>query len=197
MAHLDTVFEKDKKYKSEIHLYYDPNHEVAFCPAAPGFDDTTGIYAIIDIVDQGYRPTIILTQDEELFGIGVNNMLQKLPIAPTDLKYIVELDRQGYNDAVFYNCNNKEFEEYVCSFGFNTDIGSFSDIYFIGPVWKIACVNVSIGYLNEHTYGEILQVAWMEETIEKVCQMINESYEAPSFKFVPVKEEVSNGLQRN
>ena len=91
--------------------------------------------------------------------------------AITDLNYIIQLDRRGSNDCVFYECNNPEFVEYVEAFGFVTAHGTFSDISTICPSWGIAGVNLSIGYIDEHSYSEILYVGNMLATIGKVEKM--------------------------
>lgn len=72
------------------------------------------------------------------------------------LKAIFELDRCGKDDMVFYGCNNPDFENYIEKFGFTFGWGTFSDISVIAPAWKVAAVNLSIGYVGEHMQTEIL-----------------------------------------
>jgi hypothetical protein len=67
---------------------------------------------------------------------------------------MIELDRQGRDDAVFYDCDNPEFEEYITKFDFVSDWGTYSDISTIAPSWECAAVNLSIGYFDEHSYAE-------------------------------------------
>lgn len=190
VAHTDTVFEETKKFKRYINLYYDKEKQVMFCPDSPGFDDTAGLFSILEILQRGLRPTVILCQDEELGDLGALQLVKILSKCPIELKYIIELDRAGYNDCVFYECQNKQFINYIKSCGFEYDVGSFSDISVIGPAWNIACVNLSIGYENEHSYGEIFHVDWMFKTIEKVITMLKKSENIPNFKYV---EEHKNG----
>lgn len=183
VVHMDTVFEESKKFKEFITLYYDREKQVMFCPESPGFDDTAGVFAVLEILRRGLRPTIILCQDEELGAVGALQLVKIHPKCPIELKYIIELDRAGYNDCVFYDCENKEFIEYIKSCGFEYDVGSFSDISAIGPFWDIACVNLSIGYENEHSCSEILHVDWMFKTIEKVIIMLYNSTREEYFKY--------------
>lgn len=97
------------------------------------------------------------------------------------------MDRQGNNDAVYYDCDNPLFEEYITRFGFVTDIGSFSDICFICPAWGIAGVNLSIGYFNEHSLGEHLRVKDMMCTIDRVCAILDSVTDYDIFDFIPLK----------
>ena len=179
MAHLDTVFDKPPQ-----NIYYDRVKNIMFSPDGLGADDRAGVYAIIQIIRSGLRPTIIFTTDEELGCKGAAKLAQDIPTPPTALKYIIELDRRGSDDCVFYQCDNFEFEVYVENFGFVMNFGSFSDISAICPKWGVAGVNLSIGYYHEHSYSEILNVGQMFNTINKVKKMIEASAEAPAFAYV-------------
>ncbi len=99
------------------------------------------------------------------------------------MKFLVQLDRRGSLDCVFYDLDNIEFEEYIETFGFKTAIGSFSDISFLCPTWQIPGVNLSEGYYNEHSLHEYLNVNEMYATIEKVCNIIDDSDQADDFKW--------------
>lgn len=63
VAHMDTVF-KFPVYD----LYYDAKKNVAFSPDGLGADDRAGVFAILQIIKAGLRPSIILTTDEEKGG---------------------------------------------------------------------------------------------------------------------------------
>jgi hypothetical protein len=104
------------------------------------------------------------------------------------LKYIIELDRRGSNDCVFYDCENPEFTDYVEQFGFEWNFGSYTDICEFCPTWKIAGVNLSIGYRDEHSVSEVLFVGQMFSTIEKVKKMLEDAknLEKP-FEYIPSK----------
>lgn len=184
VAHLDTVSDtyegetfkyggKDyPKPRKNATLYYDQWKEVIASNENAGFDDRAGVYAIIKLINAGLRPSVILTTDEEIGGIGAKKFVSDFKEPLSELNYIIQLDRRGVNDCVFYDLNHPEFEKYIESYGFRTNIGSFSDISTICPAWKVAGVNLSIGYEEEHTEKEILIVgAWLA-TIEKVKTML-------------------------
>lgn len=186
VAHMDTVF----SYRDNKEVYYDRQKNVIWSPDGLGADDRAGIFAIIQILKAGLRPHIILTTDEEKGALGAEKLAQtECPFA--DLRYIIQLDRRGAIDCVFYSCNNEQFVEHVESFGFAEAIGSFSDISVICPAWKIAGVNLSIGYRDEHSTSEILFVGHMLNTIDKVICMLTQK-EIPSFEYIPFEFEYSN-----
>lgn len=183
VAHLDTVF---KTLPREI--YYDYKKQVMWSPQGLGADDRAGVFSILKIVRKGFRPHICFTTDEEIGSRGASVLIKDMKKSPFDIKYIIELDRQGANDCVFYSCDNKEFEKFVEDFGFVTDWGTFSDISDICPAWKIAGVNLSVGYFTEHSIAETLHTNFMYSTIEKVCNMLKAHESAPYFEY---KEDLS------
>lgn len=176
VAHMDTVF---KEPVSE--LYYDQRKGVLWSPEGLGADDRAGIFAIMKILQDGLRPSIIFTTDEEQGGVGAS-ALSLLDCPIPGLKYMIELDRRGTNDCVFYDCYNPDFIEYVESFGFCEAYGSFSDISFLMPAWNICGVNLSVGYEDEHSYSETLHIAPLFDTIRKVKSMLREA-EIPDFEY--------------
>lgn len=185
VAHLDTVLEDSPKKYLEKEIFYDSVKGVFFSNSFLGSDDRAGVYAIIRLLSKGYKPTVILTTDEEMGAIGAEKLIKDFPHPTIDLKYIIELDRRGSNDCVFYDCANTKFEDYVESFGFVTNYGSFSDISIICPAWEIAGVNLSIGYKNEHSTSEHLFVGHMLATIQKVEEMFKDINNADKFKYIP------------
>ena len=179
VAHLDTVF------KEPPHdIFYDRVKNVMWSPNGLGADDRAGVYAIVQILKSGLRPTVIFTTDEELGCLGAEALAEQVKTPPIDLKYIIQLDRRGSNDCVFYSCDNPEFDAYVESFGFVTNFGSFSDISTICPAWKIAGVNLSIGYYDEHSVSETLYIGQMYDTIRKVKRMLESAGDTPKFEYI-------------
>ena len=65
VAHMDTVFKKTPE-----NIYYDADQNVMWSSQGLGADDRAGVFAIVSIINKGYRPHIILTTDEEIGGIG-------------------------------------------------------------------------------------------------------------------------------
>lgn len=171
VAHLDTVFPDPPE-----NVYYDPRKGVIWSPEGLGADDRAGIFSILKIVKAGYRPHIIFTTEEERGGIGAAQLIIKNPKCPfKKLKYMIELDRAGTCDCVFYDCENDLFTEYIESFGFIEALGSFSDISILAPHWGVAAVNLSIGYENEHSYREVLHVGPLYRTIKRVIAMLKDA----------------------
>jgi len=175
IAHLDTV-----QYQGEdkiLYYTYAHNRTTVWSPKGLGADDRAGVYSIMQIIKRGYRPHIIFTHDEETGAGGAKEVTNyKLPF---EYNFFIELDRQGTKEAVFYSCGNKEFQEKILSYGFKLNYGTFSDISVLSPVYDVASVNLGIGYYNEHTVRETLEIEQMQDTIEKVIKILDDEKIAP------------------
>lgn len=172
VAHMDTVF-KDPPLPENF--MYDSEQKILWSYYGAGFDDRAGIYAILEIIKAGFRPSVIFTNYEEIGGGGADELLIKYQKCP--FKYcnmLIELDRANKKDAVYYDCANEDFADYIESFGFEISWGTFTDVRFIAPVWGIAAVNLSIGYEDEHTISERLHCDWCDATIEKVKLILSD-----------------------
>ena len=179
VAHLDTV------YNSPVdELYFDPRFNVFWSPDGLGADDRAGVFAILKILQKGLKPTIIFTKGEEVGGKGAYSLIKDFHKPFSKLCFLIELDRQGFDEAVYYGCNNAEFENFISNFGFVKDVGTFSDISIIAPFWGIAAVNLSIGYIDEHSYSERWFINETFKIIKQVIKILSiEKDKIPYFKY--------------
>ena len=181
VAHLDTVFPLPP-----TDVFYDREQNVIWSPQGLGADDRAGVYIIFQILrTTKLRPHLIFTTDEEKGMLGSIFLTKKERKPFAEMKYIIQLDRRGVNDCVFYDCDNKDFTKYVESFGFKKAFGSFSDISEICPEWGIAGVNLSVGYVSEHSEKEHLYVDVLKNTQTRVIEMLKDAENAPTFEFIP------------
>lgn len=182
VAHADTVFPTPP-----TEFYFDSQKSIMWSPDGLGADDRAGIFAILKILqDKHLRPHVIITTDEERGCVGSAKLAMKYPKFPAEVKFLIQLDRRGENDSVFYDCTNDEFEEYVNKFGFETAWGTLSDISVLAPAWGVAAVNFSVGYQNEHSLTETLNIQHLYNTIEKVKKILYDvkHNEVPTFKYM-------------
>jgi hypothetical protein len=99
---------------------------------------------------------------------------------------IIELDRQGKEDSVFYDCDNVDFEKCIAKYGFKPNFGTFSDISIIAPEWEVAAVNVSVGYVGEHSYAERLYVDYLLLTIERIKHILADAHKLDNYAYIPL-----------
>ena len=185
VAHLDTVHEEPVR---DICSSSDGN--ILMSPQGIGGDDRCGVFALVNIYKSArVKPWLLFTCDEEIGGVGAKTFCfahkqHQLPKEIDAFKFIIELDRRGANDAVFYNCANPDFETYITGKGFKTAQGSFSDISLIAPELGIAAVNLSSGYHHAHTLHEFINRAELNGTIAKVIDIISDATTLPRFEYV-------------
>lgn len=155
-AHMDTVHEKLPKHiKITDGIMSSPN--------GIGGDDRCGIYIILNIISEtDLRPSVLFCEDEECGGIGSGKFIKTEFVKDlAEFKFLIEVDRQGKSDAVFYNCGNYEFIKWIeKETGFREAFGTFSDISNLSPACDVASVNLSCGYYKQHTKDEY--VVWSE-----------------------------------
>lgn len=183
LAHIDTVFPTPPALDDFI---YDPEKTVLWAPHGSGFDDLAGVYIIMELLLRGYKPHLIFTHGEELGGIGAHELISTHPECPfEECKALIQLDRANEKDCVFYNCDNDIFTRFIENRGFGLAWGTFSDISIIAPTWGIAAVNLSVGYLDEHTIVERLVCKWNDATTEKVAKILDDAGWVPKYLYVP------------
>lgn len=168
VAHVDTVFSIPPK-----DIFYDSEKTVLWSPQGLGADDRAGVAAILEILRRGFRPHILFTDGEESGCTGAMEAITAMPKMRTkDVGYIVELDRKGSNDAVFYGCASKKFIGYILEFGFRKEQGIYTDMCILCPSWGISGVNLSTGSYDSHTKTEWLNLTEWLTTVNKVAGML-------------------------
>lgn len=194
VAHMDTVHTKKISEVEKVPCCTKGLTKIETRISSPqgiGGDDRCGIWAIMNLVDE-YNCHILFTEDEETGGQGARKF-SKTPLCQMvakDIKYMVEIDRKGNNDAVFYSCDNKDFTEWITTnTKFKEAQGSFTDISILMPAMKIAGVNLSSGYYNAHTLNEYVVEEELEEIIDRIGDLLSlqipKTFEYVEKKYVP------------
>ena len=195
VSHLDTVH---KEIPSII--VSDKEKGYIWSPQGIGGDDRCGVYALISIIVDRLQaskelPSVLFTTFEEVGCIGASIASSEIPKEKyEDFKFLIEIDRKGMLDCVFYFTFNNKFEEFIESFGFIKSYGSCSDISKLSPAWDVASVNLSSGYFNAHTKEEYISVKWLMQTINNVIAILDskELETQEKFEYQPDKPNYSN-----
>lgn len=178
VAHLDTVHKDYRKWFN----YTEKSNKIS-SPQGIGGDDRCGVYMILDIIKE-IPCSVIFCEEEEVGCVGAYKFAkdyESAKIPSVEANYIIEFDRRGYTDAVYYDLDNKEFEKFISesSKHFKTDLGSCSDISDIAPAMGIAAVNLSCGYYKEHTKEEYVLKSQMLDNIGYAREIINTQVDKP------------------
>lgn len=180
VAHLDTVHRQSPSI-----ICYSQDGNYIMSPQGIGGDDRCGVYIILSLLKKlPFKPHIVFTMEEEIGGHGASAFIGYLDNKQMchELKYIVEFDRKGDKDCVFYHCDNNEFVEFVEGFGFEKAHGTFTDISIIAPSLGVAAVNLSSGYYNPHTEHEYVSMKDMNDIINASYNML--CAESQTFEYV-------------
>ena len=123
------------------------------------------------------RPTIIFCEDEEIGGVGSRKFTNTKFIKDLEKMYfLIELDRKGSEDLVYYSDENEDFHKYLEDLTeYSRNYGSFSDISNLSPVCKVSSVNISCGYYNAHTTSEYVVLEEMENSIKTTIKIIEDA----------------------
>ena len=187
VAHLDTVHCEPVKT-----ICRSDNGNILMSPQGIGGDDRCGVYALVTAHELAkVKPWLLFTCEEEVGGVGASAFCAeydkgKMPKGLNSLKAIIEIDRKGRDDAVYYDCANTDFESYITKKGFKTQFGSFSDISVVAPKLGVAAVNLSSGYYNAHTQHEYINQKHLNTTIRKVVEIITDAVKPdfPTYEYV-------------
>ncbi len=190
VAHMDTI------HDDQCREIINENGKLS-SPQGIGGDDRCGIFIIMNLVKK-LHCSVLLCEDEERGCIGANkfakatyrrndgtgNIIEEKYIEHLDVNYMVEFDRRGGNDAVFYSCDNKKFINFIeDTTGFKFAYGSCSDISVLMPAAKLSAVNLSSGYYNAHSPNEYVIYEEMIDVIDAAEILINEKCDGP-FEYV-------------
>ena len=178
VAHIDTIKREQVKLEQSQNIIRNKYGVL-------GADDRAGVYGIIQLLylcreHNVPYPSVLFTNFEEQGGIGVKCFIDDWshaePFKNTWL--FIELDRANANQYVYYSWDLPfEVKNYVESFGFVEQHGSYSDIADLTEAFLIPSVNLSVGYYNQHTAHEQLHVDELQLTINRVFAMLQNPIE--------------------
>lgn len=146
-----------------------------------GADDRAGVAIIWQLAALGH--SILITDGEECGALGAKYVAERWSDWDAVQKrhtFCVEFDRRGISDFKTYDVGTPEFNAYV-SKSINRPIAephSFSDISY--ACTKIPGANLGVGYYNEHTAKEYVDIHEWMSTIEVARSWL--SSELPYFK---------------
>lgn len=168
----DIEFEKPSRYS---------NHIIKSKGIGIGADDRAGCAILFALKNLGH--SILLTSGEEK-GCLTSRWMMEDDYWKNELQnhnFAIQFDRRNGNDIVFYNVATKSFvkwaeeqTKYVTTTGTSTDVK---------VICKDICgFNISVGFYNEHTPNEELDIPEWERTL-KTCYDLLRQKDLPKFKF--------------
>lgn len=196
-SHMDTV-KRDMDTSEKKYVCLDSENGVVTSPQLLGADDRCGVYTLLTLMnytEEDKKPWCIFTTDEEIGCVGAKRLTDDIGREYfNSIKFIVEIDRRGSNDCVFYSCGNTKFHKWIQdNTGYVKTVGSSSDCRHIGSEYGIGAVNLSAGYYNEHNKHEYMVISELCRTISTCFNLIDLSLDESLEKFDYMSETKYGG----
>ena len=174
-SHLDTINDskKIKLQNSDIEIDGDiirlSQSSLAKCL---GGDDRCGVYTALQLIDLGFPFGFAFFCDGEIGWIG-SSMLAKDIDENESITAFIGLDRRGLDNVAVYGYNNSDLIRLFENEGYIQVDGSITDVAVLSEQSSrnLACVNLSIGYYNEHTKMEFINIYGIQKAIKTLIKL--------------------------
>lgn len=186
VAHGDTVWDLHNGYETFTgrEIGFDGNALFSMTAGCGlGADDRAGCSILWILRDLGH--SLLITDGEESHGQGSIWLIDYNRDISEEInvehQFLVQFDRKHGRDFKCYNVGTDEFRSYIGKVtGYSEpDRSSFTDIVTLCE--RIAGVNLSIGYHNEHHENETLIYSQWENTLNVAAAWLSKS-DLPLFR---------------
>ncbi len=126
-----------------------------------GADDTTGVWIMLNLIEQGVPGLYVFHRAEEIGCQGSSWIAENTPELVEDVQWCMSLDRMGYGSIVTHQCGQRTASDKFADslalqldLGFwNDDGGMFTDSLSYAHLIP-ECTNLSVGYDKQHSGNE-------------------------------------------
>lgn len=139
-----------------------------------GADNGAGMWLLLEMIEANVSGTYIFHHGEECGGIGSNYMARYEIDFLSQFTHAIAFDRRGIDSIITHQLNRCCSDKFARDFGdiiyglsnhainLNLDsTGIFTDTAnYVGIISE--CTNISIGYYNEHTKNEYLDLNYLQ-----------------------------------
>ena len=160
-----------------------------------GGDDRAGLYIITHILYYtNTRPIIALFNGEESGCIGSRKCVENkeiIELLKKKVTFLIQFDRRELIDfrdedinikitpkGNYVNYLGNVLSPYIIqkmeSLGYTLSSGSISDVKILSEAMKIQHINMSCGFVNEHSSEEKLILSALERTINAALELLND-----------------------
>lgn len=169
-SHLDTI---NDSYNELPSICIKDNTISTKNKAVLGGDDRAGVWIMLQLLDKGVMDyDYVFFCDEETGGKGsrifVNTIGAK---AIEEYSCYISLDRRGKKEVASYGYDNAELVKVFTDVGYKSVRGTFTDCVNLSSATDVACINLSVGYNNEHTSDEVQDINVMYDVVARLSTM--------------------------
>ena len=183
VAHADTVwcYDKNKANWTEQELRLVNDNIITNQNGGLGADDRAGCAIVWLLREMGH--SILITDGEEDGSLGSEYLMENHPDLAqkvNDHQFIVQFDRKNGSDFKCYNVGTEEFRNYIETITGYTEPDQKRSTDIVVLCKRIAGVNLSIGYRNEHKEDEHIYLHQWQATLD-MCRRWLSYEELPKF----------------
>jgi hypothetical protein len=146
-----------------------------------GADDKAGVVILMNMIEHNIPGLYYFFIGEESGGVGSKGIVRREPKKFEKYKRCIAFDRRDYGSIITKQmgraCCSEKFADALIAqfdaanmphkqdpFGVYTDSANFVDIIS-------ECTNLSVGYFNEHSISEVINITYLEELCEATLKV--------------------------
>lgn len=136
-----------------------------------GADDGAGVFLLLSMIERGIPGRYVFHRAEEVGALGSSHVVEFTREWLEGIKYAIAFDRKGTHDVVHTQLGRRMASvDTVCNImhemgrlgGLHVPaVGIFTDTAIYADDVK-ECLNISVGYQNEHTANEYLDLEYFD-----------------------------------
>ena len=182
-SHIDTVnfnrivfpkVSKDGIIKSRLRWNSNAIGEDELTGSPIGGDDRCGVAIMLHLLSRKIPAVYLFCDKEEVGCMGSEEFLySSCEYLLSRCSCYIGLDRKGKQDAAVYTYESQSLLNIVKKYGYEKKLGSVTDIAIIQDEYPKAAVNLSVGFFNEHTTMEYIDVSAFEYTALIVPKLLD------------------------
>ena len=174
-AHLDTV--DHAQGTNRLTVWDDKGSQFVKAESSIlGADNGAGVYLLTAMMDNNIQGTYHFYAEEECGSVGSKWLVKNHPELYQGLLRAIAFDRKGTSDVIVEQlggeCCSPKFAIALCDaltcdkYAYEPAIGVFTDTAnMIGLIPE--CTNIAVGYYNEHTDAEYLDLTYLRTLLSK------------------------------
>lgn len=180
IAHTDQIQTNSGRY--EIHesngIIYG-RHKLTKTRCSIGADDANGICVALQMLQVIPDLKVIFTVEEELGAKGAEEVCFNTDFL-CNIRYFLQADRRGSSDLIVHtNGIDVASDEFIAdlkpimeAYGYKKNYGTYTDVGEIVSETGISGVNISCGYMKEHTVNEYCVLKDLENCLNFIYDII-------------------------
>ena len=174
-CHLDTVHPKDTHHK--LALVSDTHTIFNYDGGILGADDGAGVWTMLMLLKHGVPGLYLFHVGEEKGGIGSSHIADNNPQLLKPIDMILAFDRRGTKDIITSQaggrCCSDAWAKALANqldMGHEFASGTFTDTANYTSIVP-ECSNISVGYENEHSKYETLDVGYLMRLVDNLIDV--------------------------